>query len=388
MSLDPITRRTLMRRSAATGLSFAFAQYLAACGGVDAENKQSSSTTSTQAAAANHPKTQFATVAFANWPLYIDKKVLKDFNKEFNTKIKYTEEINDNEEYFAKVRQELESGKPIGRDLVALTDWMCARWIQAGYVEPIDKDNVPNAKNLVPALQSVPFDPDRSYTLPWQSGMTAIGYDPERTGRELSSVNDLFDPKFKGRVSFLQEWRDTASFIMLGDGKTPDKATKDDYLAAIDKIEKANADGQIRRFTGNDYTTDLTKGNTWLAVAYSGDMVQLQSDNPDLRFAYPEEGAMLFTDNMMMPAKAKHIYAAETMMNYVYEPEVAATLAIYVNYLSPVKGVKEIVEKTEPEIANNPLIFPPDDVELTAYPALSPEEESQMQEAMAQVTGG
>ena len=159
----------------------------------------------------------------------------------------------------------------------------------------------------------------------------------------------------------------------------------DQILAAIEKIKKANDSGQIRRFTGNDYTTDLTKGNTWLAVAYSGDLVQLSADNPDLEFVYPEEGSMLFTDNMMMPAKLQHAYAAEVFMNYVYEPEVAAKIAEYVNYISPVEGIKEFA----PDIAENPLIFPPADVagRLKPYPALSPEDERTMQEAMAQVTG-
>ena len=160
-------------------------------------------------------------------------------------------------------------------------------------------------------------------------------------------------------------------------------------LGAIEKIDKANREGQFRRFTGNDYTQPLAKGDIDVALAYSGDMVQLQSDNPDLRFSYFEEGNVLFTDNMMMPAKVEHPYAAETMMNYVYEPEVAATLAAYVNYLSPVKGVKEILEKKDPKLAENPLIFPPEDVaaKLHPYPALSPKDEQTMQEAMAKVVG-
>ena len=187
----------------------------------------------------------------------------------------------------------------------------------------------------------------------------------------------------------LQEPYDSASTVLLGDGIDPSKATLDQMLGAIEKIDKANQEGQFRRFTGNDYTQPLAKGDIDVALAYSGDMVQLQSDNPDLRFSYFEEGNVLFTDNMMMPAKVEHPYAAETMMNYVYEPEVAATIAAYVNYLSPVKGVKEILEKKDPKLANNPLIFPPEEVaaKLHPYPALSPKDEQTMQEAMAKVTG-
>jgi spermidine/putrescine transport system substrate-binding protein len=177
--------------------------------------------------------------------------------------------------------------------------------------------------------------------------------------------------------------------VLLGEGVDASKATLDQLLGAIEKIDKANQQGQFRKFTGNDYTQPLAKGDIWVALAYSGDMVQLQSDNPDLRFTYAEEGCPLFTDNMMMPKGVEHAYAAETMMNYVYEPEVAATIAAYVNYISPVKGVKEILEKKDPKLAKNPLIFPPDEIakKLYPYPALSPKDEQTMQEAMAKVTG-
>ena len=170
----------------------------------------------------------------------------------------------------------------------------------------------------------------------------------------------------------LSEPYDSPSSTLLGMGIDPTTATIDQILQAIEKISKANDAGQFRRFTGNDYSTDLTKGNIWVALAYSGDLVQLQSDNPDLKFVYPDEGAMFFTDNMMIPAKAEHIYAAETMMNFVYEPEIAAKIALYVNYLSPVKGVKEIVEKPDPKLANNPLVFPPDEILAEAAPLPRP----------------
>jgi len=177
--------------------------------------------------------------------------------------------------------------------------------------------------------------------------------------------------------------------VLLGDGIDASNAKIDQLLGAIEKIDKVNQTGQFRRFTGNDYTTDLAKGNVWVSLAYSGDVVALQSDNPDLRFAYFEEGNMAFNDNLMMPAEVQHAYAAETMMNYLYEPEVAAKLAAYINYISPVKGAKEVLAKTDPDIANNPLIFPPPEIQakLKAYPSLTPQDERTMQEAMAKVTG-
>jgi len=337
-----------------------------------------------------HPKVPIGNWTFSNWPLYIDKKVLKAFDKAYGGHVKYIEEINDNDEFYGKVRQQLQSGNPIGRDIVTLTDYMVAKWVRNHYVEAFDKKNIPNFyANLEDNYKGIPYDPKRQFTAPWQSGATGIGYNPKKTGRELKSINDLFDPAFKGRVTMLSEPYDSACTVCLAMGVDPTHATIDQILAAIEKISKANDAGQFRRFTGNDYATDLTKGNVWVALAYSGDLVQLQSDNPDLQFVYMEEGCMTFTDNMMIPQKAEHVYAAETMINYVYEPEVAAKIALYVNYLSPVKGVKEIVEKTDPDLANNPLVFPPDEIrkKLHAYPALSDNDERTMKEAMAQVTG-
>jgi spermidine/putrescine transport system substrate-binding protein len=386
---DRVSRRQLLRRAGTAGIGLSsLPMLLAACGGVKGESAKSGSTTA-KPASVNHPKVAIDQLNFSNWPLYIDKKVLRSFERQYGGKVHYVEEINDNFEFFGKVRQQLSAGQPIGRDIVVLTDYMAARWVRDGYVTAIDKKNVPNIKNLEPTLAHPAYDKDRSFSLPWQSGAIGIGYNPKKTGRKLHSVNDFFDPAFKGRVSFLQEPYDCGGITMLSQGVNPTTATLDQIMKALDKIEAAQKSGQIRRFTGNDYTTDLTKGNLWVAMAYSGDLVQLQADNPDLEFVYPDEGGMLFTDNMMMPAKVAHPYAAETMMNYVYDPAVAAKIALYVNYISPVKGVKEILLKSDPKVANNQLIFPSDAVrqKLHDYPSLSPSDERQMEARMAQITG-
>ena len=387
---ERLSRRGFIGRTGSAGLALGgLSTLLAACGGVEGSAEKEPKATEDKAAAVNHPKTEIGNWTFANWPLYIDKKIIRDFNREFGGKCRYVEEINDNFEFFGKIRQQLEQGKSIDRDIITVTDYLASRLVRLNYVEPIDKKNVPNAANLVDNLKTINYDPERNYSLPWQSGAIGLGYNIKKTGRELTSVKDLFDPKFKGRVTMLSEPYDSANTVLLGDGVDASEAKLDQILGAIEKIDQANQDGQFRRFTGNDYTTDLAKGNVWVSLAYSGDLIQLQSDNPDLRFAYPEEGAMLFTDNMMMPTKVENPYAAETMMNYVYEPEVAATIAAYVNYIPPVKGVREVLMRDSPKLAENPLIFPPDDVaaRLRPYPALSPADEREMQEAMAQVTG-
>src|SRR4051794_6356 len=386
---ERLSRRRFIGRAGSTGLALSgLSTMLAACGSIEGTASREDAK-QPDAATVNHPKTKIGDWTFSNWPLYIDKKVIKNFDKKYGGKCKYVEEINDNNEFYGKIRQQLEQGQPTGRDIITPTDYLAARLVRLHYVEPLDKRNIPNRVNMVNNLQTINYDPERTYSMPWQSGAIGIGYNVKKTGRELKSVKDLFDPKFKGRVTMLAEPYDSANTVLLGDGVDASKATIDQILGAIEKIDKANQGGQFRRFTGNDYTTDLAKGNVWVSLAYSGDLIQLQSDNPNLRFSYPEEGAMLFTDNMMMPAKVEHPYAAETMMNYVYEPEVAALICAYVNYISPVEGVQDILAKTDPKLARNPLIFPPAKVaaNLHAYPALSPGDERKMQEAMAQVTG-
>lgn len=385
-----LSRRRFLGRAGSAGLAVTgLSTLLAACGGVEGTAEKAEERNAEQAEEVSHPKTEIGDWTFSNWPLYMDKKLLRQFDKEFGGKVRYLEDINDNYEFFGKVRQQLENGEPIGRDIVVLTDYMAARWVRNGYCEPIDKNNVPNASNVVDNLASINYDEERVFTLPYQSGAIGIGYNIKKTGGELRNVADLFDPKFKGRVTMFSEPYDSASTVLLGDGIDCSTASIDQILGAIEKIDKANQDGQFRRFTGNDYTTDLAKGNIWIALAYSGDLVQLQSDNPDLTFTYFEEGNVAFNDNMLMPANVEHPYAAETMMNYLYDPVVAAKLAAWVNYISPVKGAKEELEKSDPEIANNELIFPPPEVQekIYAYPALSPEDERAMQEAMAKVTG-
>src|SRR3954463_14576650 len=292
-----VSRRQLIRRLGAAGLTMSSAgTLLAACGGVKGTDKGGPTKSS-----ASHPKVAIKELDFSNWPLYIDRAVLKDFEKQYpGSNVKYTEEINDNEEFFGKVRQQLQRGDSLNRDIVALTDWMAARWVAAGWVEPKDKKNIPNEKNLVANLQHPLWDPNRNFSLPWQSGMTAIGYNPAKTGRKLNSIGDLFDPKFKGKVTMLSDPHDSAGLMVLLAGKKTEDATLDDVLAGIQKIDEQNKKGQIRRFTGNDYVTDLTKGNAWVSVVYSGDVFQLKKDIPELQCLIPAEGAMLWTENMTM----------------------------------------------------------------------------------------
>jgi spermidine/putrescine transport system substrate-binding protein len=363
--------------------------FLAGCGGIEGEADRAEERRRAEPEDVNHPKTDFDRLTFANWPLYIDKKVLRDFEKEYGAKVRYTEEIDSNEGFFGKVRQPLSAGQDIKRDLIVLTDPFAARMVRLAYVQKYDRDNVPNAENLQPGLRSPSWDPEREYSLPWQSGMTVIGINRGKVKREIRSIADMFDPEFKGRVGMFNDARDAVNFILLRDGKKPEDATIDDILAAIEALEEEKQKGQIRRFHGNGYTQDLTQGNFWLCQAYSGDIIQLQADNPEVDFVFPEEGATIWTDNMQIPVTSKNQYAAETMMNYVYDPEVAATIAAYVNYVTPVVGAKEVLAERDPELTENQLIFPNEETlaNLHPYVTVDEEEDRRMTDAMAAVVG-
>ena len=344
-------------------------------------------------------------VNFANWPFYIDvledgwfeTTSLEDFEAETGISVNYVEEVNDNDSWFGKVQGQMGVCADIQRDISVLTDWMAARFIRLGWAEELDKGNIPNIANLVDSLKSPGFDADRTYTLPWQSGLTAIGYNPNLTGGELTSINDIFNPAFAGKVTMLTEMRDTLGLVMLGMGIDPATPSLADAEAATDKIRQYVDNGHIRRFTGNDYGEDLAAGNVVAAFAWSGDVVQLQADNPDLRFLIPEEGLMLWSDNMLIPAGAANKTAAEQYMNYVYDPRVAAKIESWVNFICPVKGAQQAMRDLGAEIedddlvalADDPLIFP-DEATLSKtaiFKNLSEEEERQFNDLFQAVVG-
>ncbi len=271
----------------------------------------------------------------------------------------YTEDINSNSEYFGKIQGPLSRGQSIDRDLVVLTDneRFLSTMIDRGWTEELDKEAIPNIENLVDVQRRPGFDPDREHSLPWQSGMTGIAYNAKLT-KPITTIDQLLeDSSLKGRVTALDNFSDTLGLVMLSNGDDPSKVTDEAFQRAIDRVKEASDSGHIRRFTGNDYTGPLANGDLKACVAWSGDIVQLQPDNPDLRWGVPKDGGMIWTDNMIIP-KGGDAYTASVYMNYVYRPEVAAKIAAYINYVTPVKGAQEELAKTDPELANNQLIFP------------------------------
>ena len=343
-----LTRNELLRRGAAGGALLAFPSLLAACGGGDGGGGDGGELKDV--------------LNFSNWPAYIDidkPTTLQQFTEKTGIKINYFEDINDNAEYFAKVQGPLSQGEGIGRDIFVFTD--NSRFpgilVNEGWVQKLDKDLIPNMSNLVPAQSSPPFDPNREYSLPWQSGMTGIAWNEDLTGPVTSIEQLLEDPKLKGKVSMLQEMADSVGAVMLSNGDDPTAVTDDSFNAAVDRVQAAVDSGQIVKFTGNDYMQPLTRGTFAASLSWSGDIVQLLPDNPNLKWAIPKDGGMIWTDNMFIPVGGS-VPTASTYMNYVYDPAVAAKIAAYINYVTPVNGAKEELAKTSPELANNQLIFP------------------------------
>ena len=353
---DRYSRADFLRRAAAGGTVLTVPGLLAACGG------GTSATTTAAAAAKALPKS----IVFSNWPLYIDinkakqHPSLQQFDKKYKVNVKYIEDINDNDTFFGKIEGPLSQGQSVGRDIIVLTDssGLPARMIKLGWLEKLDKSALPNIANLQPVQQHPGWDPNRDYSLPWQSGMTGIGYDPKKVGGDIDSIDELLtNPKLKGKVTFLTEFGDTMGLVMLANGDDPSKVTNASFARAVAKVKKAVDSGQIRQFTGNDYAPLLAKGDVWACAAWSGDMVQLQADHPGLKWVVPKTGGMIWTDNMLIP-KGGNAYAASVLMNWFYRPEIAAEVEDYVNYICPVVGADKVLEKKDPAVAKNPLIFP------------------------------
>lgn len=365
----------------------ALALVLASCGGGGSGIEGGSSTEASQVELETKAS---GNVTISNWPLYIDKKTVPSFEKKTNVSVKYIEDINSNEEFFNKMQPLLSRGESGGRSIFVLADYMVAKMIKLGYLQKLDKSALPEVEaNLQKSLRHPPFDKEREYSVPWQSGMTGIIVNKE-LAPEVHSICDLFNPKYKGKVDFLNEVRETVPLVMKCEGVDTEKATEADWMKAIEKIKTAAGSGQIRRFTGNDYAADLTNGNVVAVMGWSGDAVQLQADNSNLEWRMPTEGCMLWSEDMIVPVGAPNPTAAEAFMNYVYEPEVQANIAEYVNYVTPVEGVQEVLKKREPELAENDLIFPSASFtkNCSPTPTLEGKEEQNVVRAFDEVLNG
>jgi spermidine/putrescine transport system substrate-binding protein len=352
-----VSRRRLLQAAGIGGAAMA----VAACGtGGD-------SASSGEAPAAEDLSDSAKVVNWSNWPSYLDvndetgeRPTLLAFQEQTGITVTYTEDVNDNNEFYAKVRTQLEQGQPIDRDIVVLTDWMAALWISNGYAQKLNKAEIPNFANLVPKYVDVSFDPGREYSLPWQSGFGGLGYNKAALKSALgvdaiTTLDQLFDPALKGKITVLSEMRDTMGCIMAWQGNDPSNFTAEQFEQAIEALAQQVDSGQIRQVTGNDYIGALEKGDVVAVIGWSGDLFAL---GDEFGFGLPESGGMLWTDNMLIPPLASHKKNAEKVMNYYYDPVVAATVAEYVNYICPVQGAQEAMLEINPELAESPWIFP------------------------------
>ncbi|MFB7614373.1 PotD/PotF family extracellular solute-binding protein [Kitasatospora sp. NPDC056181] len=388
-----LSRRTLLRAAALT----AGAGSLAACGIPAAGTAGTGDSTANAAKDLSDSEKE---VNFSNWPLYVDTDekdkekhgTLEAFTAASGIKVKYTEDVNDNVEFFGKVKPQLAAGQDTGRDLVVLTDWMAARLIRLGWAQKLNPANVTTAiTNVESRFRAPDWDPGRLYSYPWAGIQTVVAYNKKATkGKEVTSIAQLLDdPDLKGRVTFLSEMRDSIGMTLLDMGKNPAKFTADDYDAAIARLQKAVDSKQIRRFTGNDYGQELSSGDIAACVAWGGDLIQLRADNPDIEFVIPEKGFVTSTDNMLVPAKAQHKTNAEKLIDFYYQPEIAAQLVAGIGFVSAVTGMKEELATLAPDSAANPLVVPTPEMAAKAhvFRTLTETEESGFEEKFSKLIG-
>jgi len=328
-------------------------------------------------------------LTISNWPGYIDPGsdgTVAEFEKETGVSVDYIEDINSNDGFFGKLQPQLEQGESGGRSVFVVADYMAEQMHDLGYLQEIDHADLPTVfENLLPSLESPAFDPERKFSVPWQGGMTGIWVDTSKAP-EIKSVNDLFDPKYKGKVTMLDELRETPALVMLAEGVDPATAGADEWLTAIDKLDAAADSGQIRRFTGNDYTEDLTAGNIVAAIGWSGDASLIENENAEWRM--PTEGCVRWSENMVIPVGAPNTAAALAWMNFTYRPEVAADITAYVEYISPVQGVKPILEKQGSDLAKSQIVFPTDQFTRNCTGQNTPPELDRVNEAWQNVLTG
>lgn len=407
----PISRRAVLKGGSLVGLS----AFLAACGGGGGSTPAPSTGAATPIPSTGGEATPgeatpgASTVGgavvgplnFANWPAYVDlnddesaSPTLEEFKAKYGIEVNYVEDVQSNEDFFATIAQPLKSGLDTGWDLIVLTDYMAARLVRAGWVETIDAANVPTAlANVRDELRGLEWDPDMTYHFPWQSGATGIGYNVKSTGKDLTSIADLFDEAFKGKATLLSGYQDTFSLISLllkarGEiSHLPPDLVVEDGQKIKDFLAPYVDNGHIRAFTGNEYLQDFGSGDTWVAEVWSGDLASSGGD--DDRFVYPTEGSIIWTDNMLIPKGAGHKPAAEAMIDFVYDVDNAARLAAWIYYISPVKGVADVIRTTDAELADNPLLFPPADVTAKQYsqPDLTNDEDIAFNDLVAVLEG-
>ena len=391
-SVNRISRREMLRRMGLGVGGLSLASMLGACSippQVVRETEENAGLTTDEAN---------GIVNFANWPLYIDRAkgenpTLNDFTAATDIEVNYDEVIQDNESFFGTVREPLANGEAIDYDIIVVTDWMLSKMARFGFLEELDFSLIPNFDEHAGEVYKDPnYDPGNTHSIPWQAGITGIAYNAALTGRELTGMGDLFDPEFAGKIGMFKEMRDTCSLMLLYNGVELDSAEIEDVEEVQDQLIQQVQDGIVRQYYGNEYADALAREDIVATIAWSGDVIQLTLDNPDLKFIVPEDGGILWVDNMAIPQNAINPIDAHELMNFVYQPDIAAQIVGWVNYICPVPEAKEILADTKgyESIANSPLVFPTPEMEsnLHRYKVLTDEQEAAWNELFGAVIQG
>ena len=310
---------------------------------------------------------------FANWPYYIDfrqggRQSLKMFTKETGIHVNYFHTIDGNASFMEEIEPYLEAGLAPFYDLVVMTNGpQVTKLMNSGYLTPLDHTRLTNFDRYASDLVRDPaWDPGNRYSVAWQSGLTGIAYRPEAVealGRVPTSIADLFDPAVAGRVGMMTDLQDLGSAGLLSIGVEPGESTEQEWVQAADALREQRGNGVVSSYYDQSYVRALLQSDVWISQAWSGDVFQQQQLGHPLEFVVPDEGAMIWTDNMLIPRNAKHPVDAMTLMDFVYRPDIAALIADWVWYVSPVPAAKRIVarELDDPAVAQSPLVFPPAD---------------------------
>ncbi len=382
-------RRSFLRGASLTAMAVGVPGLLSACGTQGAKVDAGSCTSTDKSQTEK-------TLTFSNWIGYIDpikkkNSSLSRFEDETGITVDYKNgDVNDNEQFFAKVSPQLQDCRSTDRDVFVVTDWMAARMIDLGWIQKLDHAKMPNVDaNLLQSLKSPSWDPNRDYSVPWQSGMTGICYNSELTDPVTSFKDLLTRPDLKGKVELLTEMRDTMLFMLLMNDSNPEDFSNDEYAAAISSLQGYVDNGQIRRFAGNDYIDDMKSGDIVACEAWSGDVINLLGGGK-YKWVPPSEGFAIWTDNMLVPNQAEHKANVEELMNFYYDPVNAAQLAAWNYYLCPVQGAQDEIAQYDKSAVHSDFIFPSAQTLDSGYQfmPLSDTQERDFQRQFNEVMGG
>ncbi len=341
-------------------------------------------------------------IVWGNWTYYLDFNEetgswdsLDAFMEETGIDVQYVEDIDDNNTFYGKIKDQLALDQHTGYDVITMTDWMNGRLVQAKQIQEFDYANLPNVKaNLVDAQwDALDVDPGRKFTIPWQLPASGWVWNTEAVPNGIKTLDDFMNPELKGKVVVLSEMRDTMGMILAGLGYDPKGAWGDkEWGEALQWLDDGLKSGQIGNVKGNSYTQDLITGDALAAMAWTGDVIMLNAENDNQwTLEIPESGGMIAADSFTVPngTEAEQKALVEEMINYYYDPVVMAQVADYVTFVPPVKGTQEAMKDVNPENADNPLIFPSEQdwTRLHSFRTLSPEEDKKYSDEFQKVLG-